>query len=958
MPDAIDPWAEFPTVDVPAAGHSAGPVYGEPAKVDPYRAEDQGFQRSAEARAAAASERSRIEWQASHNPDGSKKAVQGTNAIPDSTAKRTEGNMATFTGLQRSAETFQDDFGGNPIGGIENWAQQYVDVGTPGQRGWWSEFKALDNQIRNDLFGSALTATEKAAYEQTTVEPGMRPEIIRENLNRRGELIGDVLERQRQFLIANGNKPEAVDALFAPILERQKALQIGASAPQDGDSEREKSAAYWGQDVFGADGRPLGPDGGEAFDRMGKSLGLYGSVTDDTPLAPLSESDRKSPLQDRDIAVGKGVMERVLGAPIAAGIGDVAEGAGDILGIFANPLNATTNAMTGSDLTTDMGGHLRDLTGAPDGDPMISAINEAGTAALTGSLAGRGAAALAQPGLIQDAARVIGSSPVTDTLAGAAGGAGSEIARENGSGPLGQIAAGILAGSPVAAARGLGTRPARVATPLAEAAERQSVDLMPADTGSAVAGRLTGGLAQSPISAGPLTSAARRSQDQLGDAAGRVARSQAPAATSESAGDSIRSAAERFSSQTSQRGGRLYARAEQRAAGVSIPPTRAVATIDSYLDRLSELGGTNGPLIQELQTLRGDIANGASVAALRDLRTTMRGNTAPGGQLRSDQQQHMYREIVDDLSHDIEIGLRRAGKGSAAMSFRAADTYWKNRVEQIDQVLQPIIGRDGTKGGEQIVSAIEAMSQGRFGGNQRVSKLLSNMEPDEAAGVRAIIIDRLGKATPGQQNAAGDAFSASTFLSNWNRITPQAKATLFGVDTLRKDLDDIATIAEGARGAARYANHSNTGSANFATAGFYGLAGAADFQTAATMAALQYGTARLMASPSFARWLAKAPATNAPGTIRLQIDMLGKLAAREAAITGDAQALQQQLREAFAQSPVRAAAGEKEQDGRAYHHSNRAQSQNRGRSRVFIRGGLAGRMQDLHFFTPVPAHPA
>jgi hypothetical protein len=62
--------------------------------------------------------------------------------------------------------------------------------------------------------------------------------------------------------------------------------------------------------------------------------------------------------------------------------GDLVEGAGDVVGLVANPLNAATNAALGTDLSTDFGASLRGLTGLPDDSPgLVKAMNTGGIGA-------------------------------------------------------------------------------------------------------------------------------------------------------------------------------------------------------------------------------------------------------------------------------------------------------------------------------------------------------------------------------------------------------------------------------------------------------------------------------------------------------------------------------------------------------------------------------------------------
>lgn len=164
------------------------------------------------------------------------------NTVPGAVFEKADGYVSQYVTLANALDTFQDDFGGNWLGKLENTAQAYspIPVGTAGQSEWWSGFKALDNQIRNDLFGSALTPTEKQAYSDTTIEPGMNPDKIKANLQRRIEIVEGALRRRQEFFKANGYKPEAVDAIFAPLSERQSQAAVdaqGEKPPRFGEGD-------------------------------------------------------------------------------------------------------------------------------------------------------------------------------------------------------------------------------------------------------------------------------------------------------------------------------------------------------------------------------------------------------------------------------------------------------------------------------------------------------------------------------------------------------------------------------------------------------------------------------------------------------------------------------------------------------------------------------------------------
>ena len=232
-----NPYAKYLTQQEPA--RQPDPIVRP---VDPYKGRadaraEEAARRAAEAdkRAADAAARATAEWNAQHNPDGSlRKPEGGGRALSDATAKRIESGVGMRDAMTGAAASFQDDFAGNTItGGLENMVQSRVDsFGTPGQNQWWANFKSTDNQIRNDLFGSALTPTEKQAYEGTTVSPSMDPKQVRTNLAKRRDILKGALDRQRRFMLANGYNQEAINIIYEPL----GALDELAGSVEGGDA--------------------------------------------------------------------------------------------------------------------------------------------------------------------------------------------------------------------------------------------------------------------------------------------------------------------------------------------------------------------------------------------------------------------------------------------------------------------------------------------------------------------------------------------------------------------------------------------------------------------------------------------------------------------------------------------------------------------------------------------------
>lgn len=149
------------------------------------------------------------------------------------------------------------------------------------------------------------------------------------------------------------------------------------------------------------------------------------------------------------------------------GVGDVAAGVGDLLGIVGNPLNAGINYLTGSNLSTDLGQMFRDATGAPmpitDTERYLSAGARGAAAGLAG--AGLGALAGGAGGMTGYVARQVAANPAVDAVSGMTSGLGAEGGRDIAGTPgaiVGGLAGGI--GGAVGAARAFATRvPAAVA---------------------------------------------------------------------------------------------------------------------------------------------------------------------------------------------------------------------------------------------------------------------------------------------------------------------------------------------------------------------------------------------------------------------------------------------------------------------------------------------------------------
>jgi len=221
--------------------------------------------------------------------------------------------------------------------------------------------------------------------------------------------------------------------------------------------------------------------------------------------------------------------------------------------------------------------------------------------------------------------------------------------------------------------------------------------------------------------------------------------------------------------------------------------------------------------------------------------------------------------------------------------------------------------------GEQVFHSIERMAESR-GDATRFNVTLAKLAPEEAATVRAALIHRMGLADAGAQNAEGDAFSISQFLTRWNRMTPEGKMALFGNAEMRSDMNDLALLAERVKASERLAGHSNSGAVNTfnATTGGLGAATVALITGhpivaagLAAPAAYQRVSAEVLTSRRLLNWIARAPKKPNVAATRAHIGRLTSIARAEPAIANDVLQLQQRLASFYGgAAPARLAADE------------------------------------------------
>lgn len=147
-----------------------------------------------------------------------------TNSDRDDLLKRANPSL----GLVRLFDTFKEGYAGYKVGGAGDLANAYGrNIGggkeLESQAQWWQDYQSFANIERNALFGAALTATEKAEWEKAMINPGMKPEQVRENLRRQKEIALGTTSRIANSLVSSGISQDAVEAAMG--------MKLGALPP-------------------------------------------------------------------------------------------------------------------------------------------------------------------------------------------------------------------------------------------------------------------------------------------------------------------------------------------------------------------------------------------------------------------------------------------------------------------------------------------------------------------------------------------------------------------------------------------------------------------------------------------------------------------------------------------------------------------------------------------------------
>jgi hypothetical protein len=454
---------------------------------------------------------------------------------------------------------------------------------------------------------------------------------------------------------------------------------------------------------------------------------------------------------------------------LGAGVGDIVQGAGDILGLVGNPLNAVVNQALGTNLSTDLGSSLRSATGLPTGNETASAIIRGAT----GGLAGAGAAGLlarGTTGAVSSGLGQMAQAPLLQTAGGGGAALGAEMARDQGAGPVGQIGAALLGG--VAGAGGAKAVGAALAprVPVSSAVTAAKADNIPV---------MTSDIAPPETFIGKNMQALGERIPLTGTGAVRVAQQDARTnavnrlLTDYGVGDEATTAKVTASlNQTRAAEVQKYTKmkddviAPLSSAG-EVPIPNATKAIDDEIARLERLSPeTFAPAISVLRRWRSDLT-GKTLEDVETLRRQVGEEFSSEGMaaVKKEAQKSLNR-IYGPLNEDMGQFIKANGAPRDYAKWRIANGRLSESISELKKSGLRRALRDGDVSPEVVESLLFSSKP------SDVATLYRNLGPQGKAAARTAILDRVYR---GMKDKGGGEVTPEKFLTEVRKQAGQVR---------------------------------------------------------------------------------------------------------------------------------------------------------------------------------------
>lgn len=352
------------------------------------------------------------------------------------------------------------------------------------------------------------------------------------------------------------------------------------------------------------------------------------------------------------------------------------------------------------------------------------------------------------------------------------------------------------------------------------------------------------------------------------------------------AGNEIVRGAESFKIDFKGKKGDLYNEADPFIPkNHTVNPTGSIAYAEEIITPIELIRGQQSPInssSEQIQTIAKAInktaidmakqgKSGFDYQGMKQLRSKVGDLLGEAKFNRSPDEQQLAR-LYAVLSEDITRSF--ANNPKALSKLKRADRYFQAGMKRLDNITAVI----DKNGGENV---FKSFLEGSKDGATRVSAIMRSLPPESRKIVSSAVLRKLGMANKSQVagEEVGDLFSINTFLTEYEKLSPEAKRIIFSNANFPKsfdsDLKAIVAVARDVRKGAKYlSNTSGTGGivsgVVSATQGGSALGGLIySFFTGGSLAPVALGVggaiappilsnrmAKFMTNPDFVRWLA------------------------------------------------------------------------------------------------------
>ena len=348
------------------------------------------------------------------------------------------------------------------------------------------------------------------------------------------------------------------------------------------------------------------------------------------------------------------------------------------------------------------------------------------------------------------------------------------------------------------------------------------------------------GLEKVPFTGGIIARDASRAVGEVETAFQRAVGKLGRVSNPEGAGRKLQAGLEGFVQRGKTKANELYASvANHIPESTRIKTPETVAAIQDALAPFAD----NPEIAKQLglnkwAAIASDMEQGLSWRAAMDMRSSIGESIGKINGALADMDQGKLKLVYGKLTNDLDAAAKAAGP-EAYSAWTRANKYYKGLATRVERSLdQTITAKSPERAFEAFVNATKA--DRATSDITRLRKIRASLSRDDWNDISASIVERLGRSRPGQQNAAGDAFSPTTFLTEWSKMDKEAKRILLP-EPVRVELEKLAAVSERVKSGNLERNASNTG-----TAVLQGAAGASAINAPMTTAAA-LGTANLSA---------------------------------------------------------------------------------------------------------------